>query len=211
MLRIVATHGIIWLHTNGTAFVHPDINPFTNSELHFFVVNYYLMCWAVPVFFMITGALLLNPSKEISYKKCFLYMRRILLALVIFGIGYSLLLMRGKGNSFNFIQAIIDVYEGKSFGHLWYLYVLIGIYLTLPLFKIFVASASKKEIQIFLVVLFVFDFCLTIGYAVGKELAFELPITWPIFYLLLGYYLNYVDDSLYRFRFILWLFISLCG
>lgn len=154
---------------------------------------------------MITGALLLNPSKEITYKKCFLYARRIFLALVIFGVCYSIVLMVGEGNKPSIISAFLNVYKGTSFGHLWYLYALIGIYLTLPIFRGFVSKASKEDIQILLVVLFIFDFAISITNAAGIKSAFEVPITWPIFYLILGYYLNDVDRSLYRFRFLLFL------
>ena len=116
------------------------------------------MYWAVPVFLMITGALLLNPEKDITYKKCFLYARRILLALVLFGTTFALVMMVGSHQPINIGQALLQVFEDKSFAHLWYLYILIGLYLTLPVIKGFINSASRETLGTLLLVLFVFDF-----------------------------------------------------
>jgi surface polysaccharide O-acyltransferase-like enzyme len=67
-------------------------------------------------------------------------------------------MMVGSHQSINIGKALLSVFEGKSFAHLWYLYVLIGIYLTLPVFKAFINSASRETIEVLLLVLFVFDF-----------------------------------------------------
>lgn len=203
ILRIVATLAVIWLHKNGTFFDNPDIFEFNVNERQFFAINFYLMCWAVPVFFMISGALLLDPLEEINYRKCFLYARRILVALCLFGPFYAVLIQLGSGQSLNFVKALVAVLEGTSFGHLWYLYYILGIYLVLPAFRSFVAHVSKKELQIFLLVLFCFDFGLPIVAAAGLKTAFLIPVSWPIFYLFLGYYCNAVDKTLYKFRFLI--------
>lgn len=131
------------------------------------------MYWAVPVFLMITGALLLNPEKNISYKKCFLYARRVLLALALFGTVFALFMMVGSRQPINIGQALLQVFEGKSFAHLWYLYILIGIYLTLPVFRSYITKASKTELSMLLLVIFVFDFVATLSTAAGYETAFN--------------------------------------
>ena len=160
------------------------------------------MYWAVPVFLMITGALLLNPEKDISYKKCFLYARRVLLALALFGTIFALFMMVGSHQSINIGKALLVVFEGKSFAHLWYLYVLIGIYLTLPVFKSFINSASRERIEVLLLVLFVFDFIASMVKAAGHATGFSVPITWPVFYLILGYYCKNFDSVLFKFRYL---------
>ena len=54
--------------------------------------GYQMMYWAVPVFFIITGVLLLNPSKSITATDCiWKYEKRIVLALLIFGIPFAIL------------------------------------------------------------------------------------------------------------------------
>lgn len=161
------------------------------------------MYWAVPVFLMITGALLLNPEKDISYKKCFLYARRVLLALALFGTVFALFMMVGSHQSINIGKALLSVFEGKSFAHLWYLYVLIGIYLTLPVFKAFINSASRETIEVLLLVLFVFDFIASMAKAAGHATGFSVPITWPVFYLILGYYCKNFDTLLFKFRYLI--------
>ena len=161
------------------------------------------MYWAVPVFLMITGALLLNPEKDISYKECFLYARRVLLALVLFGTIFALFMMVGSHQSINIGKALLDVFEGKSFAHLWYLYVLIGIYLTLPVFKGFINSAPRETIEILLLVLFVFNFIASMAKAAGHATGFSVPITWPVFYLILGYYCRKFDTVLFKYRYLI--------
>ena len=163
------------------------------------------MYWAVPVFLMITGALLLNPEKDIPYKKCFLYARRVFLALVLFGTVFVIVMMVGSHQTVNIGRALLDVFEGKSFAHLWYLYILIGIYLTLPIFRSFIAKSSRNELTTLLVVLFCFDFVATLFKAAGYKTAFTVPVTWPVFYLILGYYCKNFKGLIYRCKY--WLLI----
>ena len=65
-LRIIATLAVIWLHTNGTIWGNQELFLLSDGQKRFFAVNYYLMWWAVPVFFMITGYLLLDKNKNIT-------------------------------------------------------------------------------------------------------------------------------------------------
>lgn len=42
----------------------------TKNQMVFFTTNNLLMNWAVPAFLMITGALLLDPNRQITYIDC---------------------------------------------------------------------------------------------------------------------------------------------
>ncbi len=64
------------------------------------------MNWAVPIFLMITGILLLDKEKKITYHDCIKkYSKRILLALIVFGIPFSMLeiIMTTKRISFTIL------------------------------------------------------------------------------------------------------------
>ena len=116
----------------------------------FFTTNNILMNWAVPVFLMITGALLLDPNRQITYSDCIRkYAKRILLALFVFGIPFSMLeiLLNTKSITVrSLFEAIINVINGNSWSHLWYLYALIGLYFVLPMLKAFVNNSDEKTL-----------------------------------------------------------------
>lgn len=195
-LRIFATIMIVASHTWSTLPENPDMFSLTAAETTFLEILYTLTKWCVPSFFMVTGALLLRKDKEISIRECiFKYAKRMLLALVIFGIPYALLIIYFDSRmlSLSMISdSIIRVINGDSFGHLWYLYTLIGIYLFLPFIKIFVNNASREVFRYIVILLFIFNFCFPfINAMAGLDIAFTLPLTtYSLFYLLMGYYIH---------------------
>ena len=184
---IVASHAWSTLPDN------PDIFSLTVAETTFLEIAYSLTKWCVPAFFMITGALLLRKDREISVRDCIVkYARRMLLALVIFGVPYALLMIYfdARKISLSMIpESIVMVINGDSFGHLWYLYTLVGIYLFLPFVKLFVNNAAKQMVRFLLCILFLFNFCFPLVNALtGLDIAFELPLTtYPLFYILMGH------------------------
>lgn len=199
ILRIIATISVIFLHTNSTLTDNRDLFGLSNNQYLFFLCVYRMLYWAVPVFFMITGSLLLKKEKVISYEICIKkYCKRILLALFIFGIPFSIMELFVSspwvGPSV-VLQAAINVIKGRSFGHLWYL-LLIGIYLVLPFLKSATDNMDRKAMKIFLIILFLFNFCIPgIGKFTDTEIAFGLPFTtFSIFYIVCGNYIEkYVE------------------
>lgn len=162
-----------------------------------------MMNWAVPVFFMITGALLLNPEKMITASDCvFKYCRRIVLALLIFGIPFAVLrlVMETGIVAFSLLPLSVKaVLENQSLAHLWYLYVLIGIYLVLPVLRWFVAKAENKEVWLVITALIVTDFVIPLINNVFRlNIAFDIPLKYAVLYVLLGWYLNKADMKRYR-------------
>jgi len=177
----------------------------------FFTTNNILMNWAVPVFLMITGALLLDPNRQITYSDCIRkYAKRILLALFVFGIPFSMLeiLLNTKSITVrSLFEAIINVINGNSWSHLWYLYALIGLYFVLPMLKAFVNNSDEKTLLYLMSVIFIFDFVIKlIDKASGATIAFEIPITgFTIFYALAGRYI-----TIFKSRFLNKKSISIC-
>lgn len=98
------------------------------------VVDDSLVRWAVPMFIMISGTLFLNPSKKVSIRELLTkYVKRIIQAYVFWYIAYLIFntlyktLSRGD---FSFHS--IDF---RPQYHLWFLPMLMGVYLLIPLFK----------------------------------------------------------------------------
>ena len=91
-LRIFATICVIYLHTCSTLSENQELFDLSKMQKIFFNASYQMMYWAVPVFFMITGMLFLRKEMHVkSSEWLFKYSRRILLALVVFGIPYAAL------------------------------------------------------------------------------------------------------------------------
>lgn len=195
ILRILATIAVILLHTCNTITNNEDSYALTFISRYLLSSVVYVMNWAVPIFFMITGHLLVIKEKAVTYNLVInKYCKRIILALIIFGIPFSMMesYMNTRSISIGTVGiAFVNVLTGNSWGHLWYLYSLIGVYLLLPILWI-AYSASRENIRILIGLLFIANFCLPMVNAIFKmNIAFKLPIgSFSIFYVLLGAYLR---------------------
>jgi surface polysaccharide O-acyltransferase-like enzyme len=149
--------------------------------------------FAVPVFVMITGFLLLSPSKEISCRKILdKYVLRVLVVLLSFGSIYTWLEVAFDERAITLSQVpvvICKLVSGDTWDHLWYLYMLTGLYLILPLCKVFIRNSSKTELYFILTVLALFSLIVPF---VEKLSSLHIGLTLPLrseflFYLLWGY------------------------
>ena len=89
-------------------------------------------------------------------------------------------------------EAFLRMLQNYSWGHLWYLYMLEGLYLVTPVFKCFINAATKEEIIYSILVFFVFNliFPLLEKYF-GLKIGVYIPLVGtPIFFYLLGYALH---------------------
>lgn len=150
--------------------------------------------WAVPCFVMISGTLLLNPQKEIGYEKIFKkYIPRMLIALVVFTIifaAFDFLVLHQEGGIQNYCLDVFNaIFGGKGWSHMWYLYLMICIYLLLPLFRGFIKSAKEIDIIYILIIFTVFLVILKFIEKVSNyNLAFYICISevFPL-YFIMGY------------------------
>lgn len=89
-LRLLATLSVVWLHTSAGLLDTREIVNF--NDKFWLLCHKYCMQFSVPVFVMISGALFLNPAKEIGYPLMLRkYVKRIGLALLIFGLPMCLI------------------------------------------------------------------------------------------------------------------------
>ncbi|MCD8314790.1 MAG: acyltransferase family protein [Firmicutes bacterium] len=186
---------MVCLHACSTLTDNPELFEMSDIQSWFFNAGHHIMDWAVPVFFMITGSLLLNPQKPISFKKCLSkYCFRIVLALFVFGIPFAMMRLYMETRTINLlmlVKAVGCVFTNSGLSHLWYLYSLIGIYLLLPVIEMFVDHADRNTFSYILTTMFIFVFCLpTLSDLIGAEIAFSMPLKYPVFYVMLGYYLK---------------------
>lgn len=190
-LRVFSCFSIIVLHC---LFASKTVFEKTMSEgdILFEKLVESMFMWGVPCFLMITGALLLDPEKAVSGKKLFgKYLRRILLALVCFTLLFSVLDYFKEGGENFFGDFFRSLLFAESWPHMWYLYLMISVYLMLPLYKAAAAKLNDKWILYIIAVLLVFNSIGPVLDAAGISIsAFSIPVNtiYPV-YLFIGYYL----------------------
>ena len=132
----------------------------------------------------------MNPAKEIGFSLLLhKYVKRIALALLIFGLPmcFAETYFSNSGGIFNSIAHFL---KGHSWSHMWYLYMLIGLYLITPIIKPFVTQATDKDWIAALVLLFVMSSLFPTMNAMGAGLTSWMIISTPyIFIYMLGYWL----------------------
>lgn len=211
-LRVFAMLSVVLIHSCITAITDfPESSYKTLAGVGYYAVRNFCH-FAVPVFFMITGTLLLNPNKEIPLKKLInKYILRYLIVILVFGWGFSFMEEIFKNKSFSSVAmatSFINMLQGKTWNHMWYLYTLVGLMLLLPIEKVIVTSIEKKEQKYIGVVLFI---CTSIIPFLEGLVGIEIGIMFPIvsvyfFYIVLGYWLSCFELQV-KYRWICWLVI----
>jgi surface polysaccharide O-acyltransferase-like enzyme len=128
--------------------VHATLFPYsveglmtTGAQIDWWTTNVYgaLANIGVPLFVMLSGVLLLNPSKADEPLGVFFKKRvaRIALPLAFWTAAYFVwgYYMHGYAlTTTNIIQGLL----GGSYYHLWFLYLLVGLYLATPVLRVLV-------------------------------------------------------------------------
>ncbi len=116
---------------------------------------YGIVRFGVPVFFMIMGILLLDEKKEISTKKIWKkYIFRIIVAALFYGLIYKTLRVV-LTKTFMSVGAFAMTYikefcTGQLEFHFWFVYAVIGVYISIPILRAFVKNASDHLMKYFL-------------------------------------------------------------
>jgi surface polysaccharide O-acyltransferase-like enzyme len=153
-LRILATIAVIIIHS--CYRINAPISSYTWYVSTFFDS---LSRFCVPVFLMITGALLFPKEYALGdfFKKKFL---KIIIPFLFWALFYITRNLFGKiqmNEILTFESSVKYIFYNLFFcsdytTHLWYIYKLIGLYLFIPIIGKFVRNATKVEISYFLAV-----------------------------------------------------------
>ena len=144
-LRIIAALAVIMIHTSGIPFVN-----YANSLSRF----------AVPVFLMISGALMLNENKKITFKDIFKKILFFTLVILFWNVTHAI-----------FFQVIERLYQHQKIYlanivtttilghfHFWYMYLLLGLYLITPILRLFIKKSNIKFINYYVILAITFSF-----------------------------------------------------
>ena len=181
-LRFIATVGVVFVHI-GICWISSFGKTASALQNFQFSTIQHCMFWAVPVFMMITGSLMMQ-KKEITYRTSFKYFKRIAVLLILFGTVFSWMELYFSAHEISLKLiwgGILNVLKGNTWKHLWYLYMLLGIYLVLPVLN-GMNKMPMKEIGLMTVVILVFNSLL-------PTFQLECGIAFPIVSIYVGYFL----------------------
>jgi len=198
-LRVIATISAIFLHVSAVLLSQKGSAP------DWWVGNIYdsAVRFCVPVFVMLTGALLLPKEYELTdfFKRRFF---RVVLPFIFWSLIYvifNLGLKFSHGERMTLLETSVfilsQIRDGSSY-HLWFVYMIIGIYLFIPIIGKWIRNSTEKEILYFL-----FIWVCVMLFNLPPLLKFRPAIDFTYFtgyigYLVLGYYLTkktFIDKS----------------
>jgi surface polysaccharide O-acyltransferase-like enzyme len=191
LIRTVAIVLVIMVHA--AIEPHPIVTVMDQAEVvRWFTVNTYdaFADASVPLFVMLSGALLLQPSK-VEPIRVFLKKRALRLGLpfVFWGAAYFLWRFFVNGEALNVGSIVQGVLTGTYY-HFWFLYMLAGLYLVTPVLRVVTAHADRRVLRYFLALVFfgtavVPLLILVSGFTIELKL---FAVTGWIGYYVLGYY-----------------------
>jgi surface polysaccharide O-acyltransferase-like enzyme len=156
-LKVVSLFAVVILHT-----ASPLLMDFKQAGISYWMIgDFYnaLVRFGVPIFVMITGALLLHREYDVVD-----FLKRRLLRLLWPFLLWSLIYIAYtwydeeivySNNVWTNIRMVLHQLKYGSYYHMWYVYMLVGLYLFIPVISKFVRNAAEKEIRYFLMVWFV--------------------------------------------------------
>lgn len=227
ILRVIACLSVIMIHSSGT-YVTKNIGSF-----NFWIGNVFdgLARIGVPLFIMISGTLMLDKNYQFSNKKLIKHIIKMItffvfwsaIYCIIFNIVYPILI---KHQSIDIIKVIGSLIKGHY--HLWFVYLIIGLYLIVPLLRLWVNDENKKYVEYFIILSIIFTYIIPQIISIGSNYSnlFEhlnyimqnnLQLRYVggfTTYFILGWYINNFDIKnkkiIYLFGF-LGLLISIIG
>lgn len=197
ILRIVASFSIVMLHVSASYWSVVDVH-----GKDFLVMTIYnsLTRFAVPVFFMLSGLFLVSPHREDSGVG-----KRILKLVMLFCTWSAFYAFQGVTVDALRGEFAIEVWKVSlerfiyGHAHMWFLQVLCGFYLLIPIAR--QISAKRKVLQYYLILWITYRFLIppltnalqmTTLQARIDSLGLDLLVGY-FGYFLLGYYLNVTD------------------
>lgn len=212
-LRTIATLLVILLHVSA-GYVNSGMNNSTYDK-SFWAGNILdsLSRICVPLFVLISGRFLLGRIETFkqSYKKRASKIFIPMIAWTLIYLIYSAMLSYKAHNIIDITPLVKSVIVGKPFYHMWYLYMLIGLYLITPILNNNIPKISRKSLWRASVLLLVFG---VVNSAYNRILGINpIFILWFINYLgyfILGFLIKDSDKKLSsKFLFMLYLILGL--
>lgn len=203
ILRVIACLSVIIIHSSANDVIK-DI-----GSLNFWTGNILngLSRIAVPLFVMISGALMLDENYQFSFKKLIKHLKKMIIFFIFWSIIYCVIFdiiypILYKNETIDIIYVISSLIEG--YFHLWFIYLIIGLYLIVPLLRLWVNNKNKKYVEYFIMLSIIFTLIIPQIANIGKYYSSFFEIIYNIIeknlsikyvggytiYFILGWYIN---------------------
>lgn len=187
IIRALAISMVVLLHTAAVPMKHfSTISP---SEWWISNLVFSFSHQSVPLFIMISGLLLLNTSKNetigVFYRK---RIKKVIIPFIFWGIIYYCWRIFFKSESHTFQETLKIFLKGPIYYHLWFIYMIIGLYLATPILRVYLKTASRLNLLYFITLWFLITSLLPIFSSItGMTVGIRVGIfTGTIGYFLLG-------------------------
>jgi surface polysaccharide O-acyltransferase-like enzyme len=190
-LSVSACFAVVWGHVAAGLIINSPTNSFPWLAG---IIGDSLPRWCMPIFIMVSGYLNLSPIRHYSvttfYKK---RAGKILIPLIFWALAYSsLTAVRHASNDLpvTLKSFFIPILTGHPYYHLWYLYMIAGLFLLTPLLKMAINRLRERSLVILCVSLFVVPIIANVfcWFVLKTDFNNSYPfVVWPLFYL--GYFL----------------------
>ena len=194
-LRVISTIAVVILHVAAQNFYSVDVNSYAWN-----IFNVYdsAVRWAVPVFVMISGALFLDNTRVIDTKKLYIKnILRMIIAFVVWSFIYAIFCGSRE------IHSIVNNFITGHY-HMWFLFMIVGLYMIVPILRKITESLDVTKYFLFLSFLFTFLFPMLLKISIIPKIEylnqayhntnFYLTLGYSS-YFVLGYYLSQVQFS----------------
>lgn len=220
ILKCICCVCVIVIHTASQSMTSLNFNTFNWFSATFWGS---LCRPAVPVFLMVSGALLYDPARQMSLRHIYEhYFLRILLCLFFWSFMYELYTIAGFWILYRqfdpvwFLDAVKNVLFFDHHFHLYYLQILLIFYIFLPLTRVFTAHADRATVRYMLIVWFALGIvlpCLAkyppLSKMSGIPAEYPLSMTYSALgYGLMGWYLKTAEIKRSHFKRYLLIFIG---
>lgn len=195
-LRVIAIFAVVFLHVAANVVLHADI---TSTAWMIGNILNGSVRWAAPVFFILSGYLLLNPQKNDESVQEFYSkrIRKIGIAIVFWSILFLVfqilkIIFNNKNVSLD-EHILLPLYYGKPYYHLWFLYTIAVLYLLTPLIRKFLTRFRIGSV--FYAVIFLFFLASLENYFNTEKQFFLIESLSYLSYFLSGYLFRYIQEK----------------
>ena len=209
VLRVIACLSVILFHVSGNYISTglKDLTFFNNVDYWICNVFYSVSRLGVPLFTMISGALMLDGNYSFSREKLIKHIVKIAVFyvfwFVVYAVFFKIALPIFHKESVS-VKEVFSVADNDAY-HLWFCPMIIGLYLITPLLRLWVKPDNKKYVKYFLALSLIFFIVidntfrvadLFIDVTIVKNIVNHVELRYVFgytFYFVLGWYLNNFD------------------
>ena len=205
VIRFIACMAVVMIHVS-TEYVNENLGTF-----NFWVGNVFdgIARIGVPLFVMISGSIMLDKNYNYNNKKLIRHIVKLIIFFIfwsaIYDIIYNIIIpIFITHEPINILRVAGDFVKGHF--HLWFIYMIIGMYLILPLLRLWVRDENKKYVEYFILLAIIFTFIIPQIISVGSNYGILFEHIQSILddinlkyvggfttYFILGWYINNYD------------------